>query len=95
MTVPSLGWNYINSLRDESNELICTYKDEDMRWFVGQSIKVVGCTSFNQYFLSNIADKIFMAISEELNVKRNICGVIEADVKYMSKERNDWKWIWF
>ena len=41
LTLPSLGWRYFTSLRDESDEPIYTYRDKDMRWFVRQIIKGV------------------------------------------------------
>ena len=39
LSAPGLGWKYFNSMRDENDEPIDTYNDENMRWFVRQSIK--------------------------------------------------------
>ena len=39
LTLPCLANKYFNSLRDESDEPICTYNDEFVRHFVRQSIK--------------------------------------------------------
>ena len=52
LTLPSLGWKYFNSLRDENDEPIYTYTDKYMRWFIRQSIKGGRCCAFNQYYKS-------------------------------------------
>ena len=83
----SLAWKNFISLRFENDEHIYTRKDKNMRWFVRQSIKRSRCTAFNQYFKFKIADIFLKTISEEVNVKGNICEVIEAYDKYMSKEK--------
>ena len=73
LSLPSLGWKYYNSKRMKkkidsrfANEPIYSYTDKYMRHFVRQSIKGGKVGAFNQYFESNISDKIFKTISEEL-----------------------------
>ena len=39
LTLPSLANKNFNSLRDESDEPICTYNDDFMRHFARQSMK--------------------------------------------------------
>ena len=48
LSAPGLGWKYFNSMRDENDEPIYTFKDKYMRWFVRQSIKGGRVCSFNQ-----------------------------------------------
>ena len=45
----SLGWNYLNSLRDEKDEHICTNNDKYIEWFTRPSKEVGGVCSSNQY----------------------------------------------
>ena len=85
--LPSLVWKCFESLRNENDEPIFTYKDKYMRWFVRQSMKAGRYTSFNPYCKSKIAEKIFETISEKLNVKGNICEVNEGYVEYMGKKK--------
>ena len=87
LTLPSLGWKNLTSLRDESDEPIYIYKDKFMRWFVRQCIKGGRCSSFVLYSKFKIANNAFKATSRELNVKENICEVIEACVEYMCREK--------
>ena len=56
-------------MKDENDEPIYTYTDKYMRWFIRQSIKGGRCCAFNQYYKSEISDKIFKIISEELECK--------------------------
>ena len=74
-------------MRDENDDPIQTYKDKYMRWSVRRIFKVGRCTAFIHYCESKLAEKIFRTISEELNVKGNICLSIEANVKNMNKEK--------
>ena len=87
MTLPSLAWKCFNCLRDESDEIIYTYRDSYRRWFVRQNIDGGSCTAFKKNFKSKIAEKIFETISEKLNVKGNICEVFEANVAHISKNQ--------
>ena len=45
LTLPSLANKYFNSLRDENDEPIYTYKDEFMRHFVRQSVTGGRCSA--------------------------------------------------
>ena len=38
LSLPGLGWKVFNSSRREEHEPIYTYNDENMRWFVRQSM---------------------------------------------------------
>ena len=78
LTLPSLANKFFNSLRDESDEPIYTYNDENMRHFVRQSIKGGRCSALNQYYKSNISNEVFNIISKELKVNDidNICEII-------------------
>ena len=89
LTLPSLGWKYFNSLREEGDEPIYTYTDKYMRWFIRQSIKGGRCCAFNQYYKSEISDKIFKIISEELNINGNVCDIINVYIKYVNKIKKD------
>ena len=59
LILPSLAKKSFNSLRDENEEPIYTYKDEKVRWYVKQSIKGGRCADFNQYCKSIISDEVF------------------------------------
>ena len=85
MTLTSLGWKNFNSLRDYNDEPTDKYRNKNLIWFVRQSMIRSRCTAFIQNYKSNLEDYIFRAMSEESNVKRNICEVIEANVKYRGK----------
>ena len=85
LSLPGLGWKYVNSLRTEEDEPIYTYNDKYMRWFVRQSIKGGRVCSFNQYYQSNICDDILKIISKELCVKGNIFDKIEACMNYKNE----------
>ena len=49
LSLPGLGWKLFNSLRIVEDELIYTYTDKHMRWFVRQSIFEGRLCAFNQY----------------------------------------------
>ena len=49
LSLPGLGWKNFNSLRTADVELIDTYNNKYMRWFVRQSIKGGRVCAFNQY----------------------------------------------
>ena len=53
-----LGWKYFNSLTTEEDEPFCTYNDNNMRWFVRQSIKGGRVCAPN-----NIINRKFVTIS--------------------------------
>ena len=67
LSLPGLGWKYLNSLRTEEDEPIYSYSDKYIRWFVRQSIKEGRVYAFNQYYKSNFCDDISNHISKELN----------------------------
>ena len=69
LSLSGLGWKYFNSLRSEEDELIFTYNDKYMRWFVRQSIKAGRVCSFNQYCKSKICNDILKILSEEIMLK--------------------------
>ena len=87
ITVPGLANKCFNSLRDENDEPICTYKDEFMRHFVRQGIKRGRCSALNQYYKSSIADKKYNKISKELNVNGKICETLDIYFDYTIKHR--------
>ena len=82
LSLPGLGWKYFNCLRTEEDEPIYTYNDKYMRGLVRHSIKGGRVCVFNQYYISKICYDILKIISEELNVKGNICDIIEAYLEY-------------
>ena len=68
-------------MRDENEELIFTYNDKSMRYFVRQSIKGGRVCRFKQHYRSKICDEVLKLLSEELNVKGNVNDFIEAYMK--------------
>ena len=64
-------------MRDENDEPIYTYNDKYMRWFVRQSVKGVRCAAFNLYYKSIISDEVFNIISKEVDIKGNICEILD------------------
>ena len=85
LTLPSLANKYLNSLRDEDDELIYTYTDPFMRNFVRKAYKSGRCNAFNQHFKSEISDEVSNIISEYLNVESNICDVLEEYFDFLNK----------
>ena len=86
LSLPGLGWKYFRSLRTEDNELMYTYNDKYMRWFVRQSIKGRRLCAFNQYYESEKnCDDILKIISEELNFRGNIYDISEAYLIFKNK----------
>ena len=87
LTLPSLANKYFNSLRDENEEPIYTYIDEYMRHFVRKSIKSGRCARCNQFYKSSFSDEVFNIISQESNVKGNICEILDKYFEYTNKQR--------
>ena len=60
-----------------------------MRHFVKQSIKGGRCSALNQYYKSNISQKVFSIISKELNVNGNddVCEIINEYFEYTNEQR--------
>ena len=85
LSLPGLGWKYFNSLRTEEDELMYTYNDKYMRWFVRQSIKGGRVCAFNQYYKSKHCDHILKVINKELTVKGTVYDTIEAYMEYKNK----------
>ena len=81
LSAPELGWKFFNSMRDENDELIYTYNDKYMRWFVRQSIKGGRVCSFSQYHRSKNCDEVLKILSEDLNGEGNAFDFIEAYMK--------------
>ena len=69
LTLPSLATKYFNSLRNENDEPIYTYNDKYMGWFVRRAIKSGRCVVLNQWYKSEIFDRLFDIISSEINVR--------------------------
>ena len=58
-----------------------------MRHFVRKSIKGGRCASYNQYYKSTISKEVFNNISKELNVRSNICEILDKYFEYTNKQR--------
>ena len=69
LSVPSLRWKHLNYTRTEEDEPIFSYSDKYKRRFVRQSFEGGEVAAFNQYYLSEISDKLFNTLSEESNLK--------------------------
>ena len=82
LSLPSLGWKHYMSSRTPSDETISSYADKYMRHFVRQSIKGGKVGAFNQPYESQISNKVFETISDELKVIGNKYEIIEAYSKY-------------
>ena len=85
LTLPSLANKFFNSLRDENDEPFYTNKFPFMRNFVRKSIKGGRCNVFNQHYISEITDEVFIIISKELNVYGNICEILEKYFNFLKK----------
>ena len=59
------------SSRNPSDEPISSYADKYMRHFVRQSIKVGKVGAFNQSYESQISNKVFETIGDELEANGN------------------------
>ena len=85
LSLPGLGLKHFNCLRIEEDELIYTYNDKHMRWFVRQAAYGGRVGAFNQYYKSKSCDDILKIISKELCVKGNDYDIIEAYMEYKNK----------
>ena len=63
-TLPLWAYKFLNSLRDENDELFYTSTNPFMRNFVRQSIKGGRCNALNQHYKSELSDEVFKSISE-------------------------------
>ena len=90
LTLPSSANKYFNSLRDENDEPIYTYTDPFMRNFVRKAIKGGRCNAFNQHYKSEISDEVFNFISKELDVKGDICDLLEKYFEFLNKHEKQY-----
>ena len=58
-----------------------------MRLFVRQAIKEGSCAALNQHYKSIISDEVFEIISKELDIKGNVCEIIEKYFENTNKHR--------
>ena len=86
LSLPSLGFNYFNSLRTDQDELIYTYNDKYMRHFVSQAAYGGRVCAFNQYSKSKICDDILNIVTKELNVEGLTYEKIEAYMNYKNEQ---------
>ena len=91
LSLASLGWKHFMSSRCVDDEPIYSYTDKYMRHFVRQAIKGGKVGAFNQLYESQISDKIFTTISNELNVNGNKYEIIEAYAKYIKEFKNKYE----
>ena len=56
-----------------------------MRKFARSSIEDGRCNGFNQKYKSDFSDEVLINISEELNVKCNICDLLERYFEFLNK----------
>ena len=91
LSLPSLGWKHFMSSQDTNDEQIYSYTDKYMRHFVRQAIKGGKVGAFNQLYESQISDKIFTTISNDLNVNGNKYEIVEAYVKYIKEFKNKYE----
>ena len=59
LLLQSVAKTFLNNLRNENDEPMCTYNGEYLRWFSRQSIKGGRCSFLNQYYKSIISDEVF------------------------------------
>ena len=87
LTLPSLAKKCFNSLGDEKDEAIDTYYDEYMRYFIRTTLKGGRRTAYNQHYKSKWADEVFNIISTELDIKANVCELVDEYCEYTNKHR--------
>ena len=91
LSLPSLGWKHFMSSRCVDDEPIYSHTDKYMRHFVRQAIKGGKVGAFNQLYESQISDKIFTTISNDLNVNGNKYEIVEAYVNYIKEFKNKYE----
>ena len=64
LTLPSFANKYFNTLKDETDEPICTYTDPFMKNFVRNSIKGGRCNAFIQGYKPEFSDNVFIMIQK-------------------------------
>ena len=85
LSLPGLGLKYLNSLRTEEEESVYTYNDKYMKHFAQQAAYGGRVSAFNRYYKSKHCGDILKLINEELCVKRNVNGIVEAYMDYKNK----------
>ena len=88
LSLPSSGWKHFMTSRTPSEEPIYSYADKYMRHFGRQSIKGGKVGAFNQSYESQISNKVFETISDELKVNGNKYEIIETYSKYIKEFKN-------
>ena len=88
LTLPSSAKKSSNSLRDEYNESIYTYKDKNMRYIVRQSIKGGRCLALNQCHKSILSDNLFNIVSKHLGGDGTVCKILEKHFDFTNKLKN-------
>ena len=58
-----------------------------MRYFVRQTIKGRRYSALNQSYISTISDEVFINISKELDINRNICETLNKNFEFTNKNR--------
>ena len=81
LSLLGLGRRYFNSMGTEEDEPIYTYNDKYMRRFVRQSTEGWRFFAFIHYYYSKFSGVVSKIISEDLNVKGNVCDVVEVFVR--------------
>ena len=69
LCLPGLEWMIFSPLKTHQDEVLHIYDDENLVWFVRQSIKGGKVCAFNKYNESKICDDIFEYIWEKLIFK--------------------------
>ena len=64
LTLTSLANENFKLLKDEKDEPIYTYSYPFMKNFVPESVKGGRCNTFNQHYLCEISDEVFIIISK-------------------------------
>ena len=91
LTLPSSAIKCFNSLRNENDEPIYTYTDPFMRNFVRKGIKAGRCNAFNQRYLSEISDEVFIIISKELNVDGNGSDILGKYFEFLNEHEKQYE----
>ena len=85
LSLPGMGWKYLNPLRTEKDEPINTYNEKYMKSFIRQIIKGDRVCAFNEYYISKLCDDLLNILPEEIIFRGNVYDVIEAYLNYKNK----------
>ena len=58
-----------------------------MRHFARKSIKIGKCAALNQDYESIFPDEVFISISAELDIKANVCEILDNFFEFTIKHR--------